>query len=152
MTGNAVEVDILNLRTTNINIRISPMLKLKIIESGARMGVNLSDYINYVITKSMTGQMDVEQTPPYKKLEEAYDRLEIVNDELAQKVTHRDNQNEILQKQLRAVQTELAKYQAVAEPYKDMLGKEVIIDGKVHRFEHLADALKNILSNFKIKN
>ena len=38
-------VDYLLMKTTNINIRISPMLKSQLIERGAKMGINLSDYM-----------------------------------------------------------------------------------------------------------
>ena len=43
--------DLLNLKTTNINVRLSPMLKSKLIEHGAKLGINLSDFIGYVLTK-----------------------------------------------------------------------------------------------------
>ena len=49
------DVDYLNLKTTNINIRISLILKGQLIERGAKMSVNLSDYIGYVLIKEMTG-------------------------------------------------------------------------------------------------
>lgn len=151
MSVNANEVDILNLRTTNINIRISPMLKLKIIESGARMGVNISDYINYVLTKIMAGQMDVENTPEYKVLEDAYDTLETKNEELQQKVTAMGKHYDALQKQMRAVQSELSKYEAVAEPYKSDVGKPITINGKTFQPNHPADLMNLILEQFKVK-
>ena len=63
------EVDVLTLKTMNINIRISPILKVKIMENGMKMGVNLSDYVNYVLTKSMMGQMetDVLSRPDHRR-------------------------------------------------------------------------------------
>jgi hypothetical protein len=44
--------DVLEMRTTNLNIRISPLLKSRLIERAAQLGVNLTDYIYHVITKS----------------------------------------------------------------------------------------------------
>lgn len=151
MSVNANEVDILNLRTTNINIRISPMLKLKIIESGARMGINISDYINYVLTKTMAGQMDVENTPEYKALEEAYETLETKKEELQQKVTVIGRHHELLQQQVQRVNAELSKYEAVVEPYKNDVGKQITINGETFQPNHPADLMNFILEQFKVK-
>ena len=68
MTVNSTDVDILHLRTTNMNVRISPLLKMNIIEQGAKMGVNLSDYINYLLTKSMSISEAVEMTPSVQSI------------------------------------------------------------------------------------
>lgn len=116
--------DFLTMKTTNINLRVSPLLKIQLIERGTRMGINLSDYIGFVLTKEMAGYNDPKESDEYKELIQRHKRL----------------------------QTELAKYQAVAEPYKHLVGKDVPIDGKIHRFEHAADLLKTFLSLIKIKN
>jgi hypothetical protein len=117
------EQDYLSLRTTNINVRISPILKSQLINQGARMGVNLSDYINYVITKDMSGENDPTHSAEYKELE----RL------------------------LRRTQTELQRFTSQAEPFKDWIGKDLTIDGKTHHFEHPADLLTFFAQNFKFK-
>ena len=118
------DVDYLNLKTTNINIRISPILKSQLIERGAKMGVNLSDYIGYVLTKDMSGQNDPKLSDDYK---------------------------ELLQKAKR-LQTELSRFQAIAEPYKDWLNKDFTVNGKVTRFGHSADLLEYFAKTFKIKS
>jgi hypothetical protein len=112
------------MKTTNINLRVSPLLKMQIMERGAKMGANLSDYIGFVLTKEMVGQNDPKESEEYKELAQRHKRL----------------------------QTEFAKYQAVAEPYKYLVGKDVPINGKTHRFEHVTEVIANILSNFKVKN
>jgi hypothetical protein len=116
--------DLLNLKTTNINVRISPMLKMQLIERGSKMGVNLSDYIGYVLTKDMSGQNDPKQSDDYKELMQKAKRL----------------------------QSELARYQAIGEPYKDWLNKDLTVNGKSVRFEHPVEMLTYFAQNFKIKN
>ena len=115
--------DLLNLKTTNINVRISPLLKMQLIERGSKMGVNLSDYIGFVLTKDMCGQNDPKLSDDYKELMQKTKRL----------------------------QTELSRFQAIAEPYKAWVGMDFPIDGKNQRFEHLADLLGYLLTNIKIK-
>ncbi|MEO1259856.1 MAG: hypothetical protein AAFZ15_13770 [Bacteroidota bacterium] len=44
------KTDYLNMRTTNINVRISPLLKPGLIETGAEM------YIMHILTREMSGQ------------------------------------------------------------------------------------------------
>lgn len=115
--------DLLNLKTTNINVRISPMLKSKLIEHGAKLGINLSDFIGYVLTKDMSGQNDPTLSDEYKELLKKFQRS----------------------------QTELARYQAVGKPYEDWLNKDFKDNGKPIRFEHLAELLAYFAKNFKIK-
>jgi hypothetical protein len=115
--------DLLNLKTTNINVRISPMLKSKLIEHGAKLGINLSDFIGYVLTKDMSGQNDPTLSDEYKDLVKKFQRL----------------------------QAELARYQAVGKPYEDWLNKDFKDNGKPMRFEHPAELLAFFAKNFKIK-
>jgi hypothetical protein len=117
------EADYLNLKTTNINIRISPILKSQLIERGAKMGVNLSDYIGHVLTKDMSGQNDPKQSEEYKELMKKQQKL----------------------------QAELSRFQAIAEPFKEWLNKEVIISGRQYHFQHSAEMLEYIVKSFKIK-
>ncbi len=113
----------LNLKTTNINVRISPMLKMQLIERGSKMGVNLSDYIGFVLTKDMSGQNDPKLSDDYKDLMQKAKRL----------------------------QTDLARYQTIVEPYKDWLNKDFTVNGQKKRFEHPAELLEYFATNFKIK-
>jgi DNA repair exonuclease SbcCD ATPase subunit len=154
MATQTQEVDILNARSTNINIRISPMLKVKIIEQGAKMGINLSDYINYVITKAMSGNnnFDVEDTPQYQELQEAYETLDAEHEDLSQTISSHEKRYGDLQKQFQIVQSELSKYEAIAQPYKDSVGKPITVAGETYQPKHLAELLGIILKTIKIKN
>ena len=145
MTVNSTDVDILHLRTTNMNVRISPLLKMNIIEHGAKMGVNLSDYINYLLTKSMSIPEAVEMTPQYKALENAYAALDADNGKLEEEVR-------LLQDHLEDVQAELSKYELAIEPYKKNVGKPITIGGKVYEAHHPSELLPIILNSFKFKN
>lgn len=116
-------LDYLNLKTSNINIRISPILKSQLIERGAKMGVNLSDYIGYLLTKDMSGQNDSKQSEEYKELMKKHQRQ----------------------------QAELSRFQAVAEPFKDWLNKEIDISGEKYNFQHSSEILEYIVETFKIK-
>ena len=69
--------DFLTMKTTNINLRVSPLLKIQLIERGTRMGINLSDYIGFVLTKEMLGQNDPKESEEYKELMQRHKRLPI---------------------------------------------------------------------------
>jgi hypothetical protein len=69
---------LLNSRTTNVSVRVSPILKLKLMEKAANKGVNLSDYvfealITHVTTQNSTAivskeyQQDLEEKCNYFK-------------------------------------------------------------------------------------
>ena len=152
MIADIQELDILNLRTTNINVRISPILKIKIIEHGAKMGINLSDFINYVLTKTMSGQMEVEETPQYKELAELYQDIETANNVLEKRNEALQKQNAMLQAQQRATQAELSKYEAVAEPYRGSLGQDITIRGETYQPKHLAELVGILLKMIQVKN
>ena len=124
MTDNAQELDILNLRTTNLNIRISPILKSKIIEQGARMGVNLSDYIYHLLTKAMTSQVSVEDTPQYRALEKSH----------------------------KALKLELDNYKYALRPFAQKFANEAmpLADGGTVRLDNDLEALQYILNTFKL--
>lgn len=124
------ETDVLSLRTTNINVRISPILKAKIIEQGAAMGINISDYINYILTKAMSRQNEVETPPQYKQLLAAYQET---------------------QRQLKAAKEELALYETVTEPLKQNVGKIIRIEGQPYKPQHVTELITMILKTFKFK-
>ena len=116
-------IDYLNQKTTNINVRISPLMKMQLIDRSSKMYLNISDYVGFILTKDMSGQNDPKLSDDYKELMQKAKRLE----------------------------TELSRFQAVAEPYKAWVGMDFPIDGKNQRFEHLADLLGYLLTNIKIK-
>ena len=100
------------------------------------MGVNLSDYVNYVLTKSMMGQMgtDAESTPSkgiptdqYKKLKEAYETLEATHEQDRERSAAMSKRIASLQSQLLATQTELLKYEIQVAPFKENVGKPITI-------------------------
>ena len=118
-------IDYLSMRTTNMNIRISPLLKSSLIERAAGMGLNLSDYIMHVLTKSMSGQDKelVETKSGLKRLE----------------------------KENNALQKELTKYEALANPFEKLLGQTIEMNGQPMLIENAFDILKLMSQTFKIK-
>ena len=48
-------------KTANINLRITPGMKVYLIEQGARLGLNLSDYINLVLEQRGEQFTEIEQ-------------------------------------------------------------------------------------------
>ena len=117
------ENEVLSLKTTNINVRISPILKSQLIEKGARMGISLSDFIGHVITKDMTGQNDPTLSDEYKDLAKKSQRQE----------------------------AELARYEAILAPFKSWIGKDIPINGKNYRFEHSSEIMDYFVKSFNIK-
>lgn len=118
-------IDYLNMRTTNMNIRISPLLKSSLIGIAANMGLNLSDYIMHVLTKDMSGQN--------KELEEVksgFNKLE---------------------KENKSVTLELAKFEALAEPFSGLIGQTVDLQGKSTQIQNAFDVLQLMSQTFKIK-
>jgi predicted DNA binding CopG/RHH family protein len=124
---NMEATDFLSMKTTNINLRVSPLLKMQIMERGAKMSANLSDYIGFVLTKEMTGA----NAPPDPKESAEYR-------ELAQL--------------LRGARLELQKYETALAPFaKQWVGKEVQIDGKTQKCNTPHDALNFLVNSFKIR-
>jgi hypothetical protein len=119
--------DFLSMKTTNINIRVSPLLKMQIMERGAKMGANLSDYIGFVLTKEMTGA----NAPPDPKESAEYR-------ELAQL--------------LRGARLELQKYETALAPFaKAFIGTEVEVGNEKFKCNTNHDVLHYLLKSFKIK-
>ena len=116
--------DYLHMRTTNMNIRISPLLKSSLIEKAANMGLNLSDYIMHVLTKDMSGQN--------KELEEVksgFNKLE---------------------KENKSVKLALAKFEALAEPFNGLIGQTVDLQGKPTQVQNAFDVLQLMSQTFQI--
>jgi hypothetical protein len=119
--------DFLSMKTTNINLRVSPLLKMQIMERGAKMSANLSDYIGFVLTKEMTGAntpLDPKESAEYREMAQI----------------------------LRGVRLELQKYETALAPFaKQWVGKEVQIDGKMQKCNTPHDALNFLVNSFKIR-
>ncbi len=118
-------IDYLSMRTTNLNIRISPLLKSSLIEKAAGMGLNLSDFIMHVLTKSMSGQD--------KEKEENKTGLKLL-----------EKENSTLQK-------ELNQYKALAKPFEKLLGQAIELNGQAVQIETAFDVLKLMSQTFKLK-
>ena len=118
-----------------------------------KMGVNLSDYVNYVLTKSMMGQMetDVESTPQYKKLKEAHETLEATHEQDQERSVAMSKRIASLQSQLLATQTELSKYETQVAPFKGNVGKPITIRGQVYHAAHPSELFGIILTTFEKK-
>ncbi len=118
-------IDYLSMRTTNMNIRISPLLKSSLIEKAAKMGLNLSDYIMHVLTKDISGQD--------KEMNEAKSGMKQ------------------LEKENNTLQKKLTKYEDLAKPFEKLLGQTIEINGQPMLIESAFDILKLMSQTFKIK-
>ena len=112
--------DYLNKRTTNINIRVSPSLKSNLIREGAKLGINLSDYVNHALT------MALEE--PIKNCKGCLEKQEV---------------NELLRKQVN-------EFKELAKPYLSTLNEELEIKGKKYNPKSEYEIIKILLFNFKI--
>ena len=119
--------DFLTMKTTNINLRVSPLLKMQIMERGAKMSANLSDYIGFVLTKEMTGA----NAPPDPKESAEYR-------ELAQL--------------LRGSRLELQRYETALAPFSQkLIGQEVQVGNEMMKINTHHDVLNYFIKSFKIK-
>lgn len=118
---NVSKLDYLHMRTTNINVRISPLLKSALIETAAEMGLNLSDFIMHVLTKKINGD--------YATCQEC----------------------EKLQSQLEEKGAEVLRYEQLAEPFSKAIGTEITINGKTVLIKNSYDILAAISQNFKTR-
>jgi hypothetical protein len=121
------EVDYLNQRTTNINIRISPMLKTQLIDSGARQGLNLSDYIMHLLLTEMSGG----NIPKYS--EEEYIALEKKHTKV----------QELLE--------QLEAYENLTQDADKYIGHTYVHEGKSYKLESRFDILKAVVECIKFQ-
>ncbi len=133
--------DYLNQRTTNINIRISPMVKTKLIEQGARQGLNLSDYIMHVLTVEMSGgnrreDLDITENEEYQDLLEDYN--DACNEKEAALTTNLE-----LQKQLKG-------YEDLTKNFSEYVGQTIVIDTEKIEVNTPLDILKIIVKCVQI--
>ena len=89
----------LEARTMNLNVRVSPMMKLELTESAKRIGLNITDFIYIAIAKSESMDRDTEK----------------VNSEKLK-----------LQQQVKELQTSLSRYETIIAPLaKELVGVEI---------------------------
>lgn len=133
------EIDYLNQRTTNINIRISPMLKTQLIDSGARQGLNLSDYIMHVLTTEMSGgkKIDITKQEEYQNLWQMYEVTEVTAEKL--------------QKEKENLQQQLKEYESLTKDYRAYVGQTIVLKGEKTEVRNHFEVLKAIIKcvNFK---
>ena len=92
--------DFLEARTMNLNVRVSPMMKLELTERAKRIGLNMTDFLYVAIAKSESMDRDTEN----------------VN---AEKLK--------LQQQVKDLQSRFSRYETLIEPLaKRLIGKEVM--------------------------
>ncbi|MEZ4942152.1 MAG: hypothetical protein R3D58_14885 [Saprospiraceae bacterium] len=70
----------LQAKTANINLRITPGMKVYLIEQGARLGLNLSDYINLALEQRGEQTTEIEQLN--STVEELRQQLETAQNQL----------------------------------------------------------------------
>ena len=93
-------------KTANINLRITPGMKVYLIEQGARLGLNLSDYINLVLEQRGEQFTEIEQ-------------LNITVDNLRQ--------------QLESTQNQLQEYESVLNPLFEKMEGQTLKLGRESR-------------------
>jgi hypothetical protein len=132
------EIDYLNQRTTNVNIRISPMLKTQLIDSGARQGLNLSDYIMHLLITEMSGgnETNISDFEEYNELVAAKKK----SDQALESIT----------KDRDEIKAALERYYDALFDYRKYAGQTIIINGERFVLEYQIDLLKAILKTIKI--
>lgn len=118
--------DFLEARSMNLNVRVSPMMKMQLTEKVRKLGLNITDYIYIAIAKSESMDNDVQ----------------MVN---AEKIK--------LQQQVRQLQATLSRYDSLVEPAtNDLIGHEVRnSNNQLVTLKDKFDVLQLVLNNFKIK-
>ena len=111
--------DYLNKRTTNINIRVSPSLKSNLIREGAKLRINLSDYVNHALTMALE--------LPVKNCQGCSEKEETIK---------------ILKEQLNA-------FEELIEPFLPTLKEGLEIGKKKYQPKTKVEILKYLLSAFK---
>lgn len=116
--------DFLEARTMNLNVRVSPMMKLELTERAKRIGLNITDFIYVAIAKSESMDRDTEN----------------VN---AEKLK--------LKQQVKDLQSQLSRYDTLIEPLaKQLVGKEITdTKGKVVLIKDKFLLAETIFNNFQ---
>ena len=138
------EIDYLNQRTSNINIRISPMLKTQLIEQGAIQGLNLSDYVMHILTVEMSGgsKNKILTSDEYTELTEENEILQAQLDVLLKEQKTLTSANEKLTKSL-------SDYDNLIRDYKPFIGNIALVgDEKIEMKTHF-DVIKTCLKSVR---
>lgn len=116
--------DVLETRSMNLNVRVSPLMKLRLTDKAQKMGVNITDYI-YVAIAGYESMGNNGQTV--------------------------DTEKARLKQQVKELQTTLSRYDSLLKPIADnLIGHEVLDENKQKiSINNKFDVLKLILSNFK---
>lgn len=116
--------DFLEARTMNLNVRVSPMMKLELTERAKRIGLNITDFIYVAIAESESMDRDTEN----------------VN---AEKLK--------LKQQVKDLQSQLSRYDTLIEPLaKQLVGKEITdTKGKVVLIKDKFLLAETIFNNFQ---
>lgn len=121
--------DYLNKRTTNVNIRVSPALKSLLIQEGAKLGLNLSDFVYHSLTMTMnSGGQVCEECP---KLEDTTLELSSIQVELEEKIE---------------------KYESLLEPFDAALNDGITLDDEHHHPKTKFELAKLLLNYLNRKN
>lgn len=118
--------DFLEARSMNLNVRVSPMMKMQLTDKVRKLGLNITDYIYIAIAKSESMDNDVQ----------------MVN---AEKIK--------LQQQVRQLQTNLKRYEDIIEPLaNELIGKEITnLSNQRITLKDKFDILQLLCSTFKTK-
>lgn len=118
--------DFLEARSMNLNVRVSPMMKMQLTDKVRKLGLNITDYIYIAIAKSESMDNDVQ----------------MVN---AEKIK--------LQQQVRQLQTALSRYDSMVEPAtKPFIGHEVRNSkNQLITLNDKFDVLQMLIDNFKMR-
>ncbi len=117
--------DFLESRSMNLNVRVSPMMKMQLTERVKKLGINITDYIYVAIAKSESMDNDVE-TLNSEKLK--------------------------LQQQVRQLQNQIKRYEDMVEPLVDLIGKEITTSNNERIvLKDKFEILNLIVSSFKTK-
>ncbi|MEY4905886.1 MAG: hypothetical protein RLZZ292_3701 [Bacteroidota bacterium] len=135
-------IDYLNQRTTNINIRISPMLKMQLIDSGARQGLNLSDYIMHLLIVEMSGSNEPEEIDITE-----YEAYQTLCDELSEVTAAK----QLLQKEKVIHKKQLQHYEELTKGFDSCVGQTIIVGEEQFKINAPLDVLKIIVKSFKME-
>lgn len=119
------KIDYLQMKTTNVNIRISPLLKSSLIEKGASLGLTLSDFILHLITKGINTNED--------ELKVALSKLKASEQQAASK------------------EKKLLEIESLFEPFKNLIGQQTVINGTDYLIEDWFDILTIMVQHYKFR-
>ncbi len=135
--------DYLNKRTTNVNIRVSPALKSLLIQEGAKLGLNLSDFIYHSLTLTMSSEKPICEECP--KLEDAILELSSTQVSLEEKIS-------LLSETANNLKKEIENYEDLISPYEDALKTGIKFRGEVFHPKSKFELMKLFFNNKNSQN